>query len=68
MRFVEFNKKDKMKVEWCYVSNYFHEEKYFLSWKKIFFFMKINLSCRENNLEVELFSYCRTSCEDGRKV
>ena len=30
--------------------------------------MKINLSCRENNLEVELFSYCRTSCEDGRKV
>jgi len=23
--------------------------------------MKINLSCRENNLKVELFSYCRTS-------
>jgi len=31
MRFAELDKKDKMKVEWCYVSNYFHEEKYFLS-------------------------------------
>ena len=29
-------------------ANYFHENKYFFSWREIFFFMKINSSIREN--------------------
>ena len=36
----------------CYICssrNYFHVNKYFLSWKEIFLFMKINIFFHENN-------------------
>ena len=39
------------------LKDFFHEKKYFSSWKEIFFFMKINSSFRENNSEITPFIF-----------